>query len=45
MVAGGFDAESTALWLREGLGDLTGFGLKFIAKTPVCPCGCASVHG
>jgi 2,4-dienoyl-CoA reductase-like NADH-dependent reductase (Old Yellow Enzyme family) len=32
IVAGGFDAESAAHWLREGLGDLIAFGRKFIAN-------------
>jgi N-ethylmaleimide reductase len=32
IVAGGFDAESAAHWLREGLGNLIAFGRKFIAK-------------
>ena len=33
IVAGGFDAESAAHWLREGLGDLIAFGRKFIASS------------
>lgn len=32
IVAGGFDAESAAHWLREGLGDLIAFVRKFIAN-------------
>jgi N-ethylmaleimide reductase len=32
IVAGGFDAENAARWLREGLADLIAFGRKFIAN-------------
>jgi N-ethylmaleimide reductase len=32
IVAGGFDAESGARWLREGWADLIAFGRKFIAN-------------
>jgi N-ethylmaleimide reductase len=32
MVAGGFDADSAAHWLREGRADLIAFGRKFIAN-------------
>jgi N-ethylmaleimide reductase len=32
MVAGGFDADSAARWLREGWADLIAFGRKFIAN-------------
>jgi N-ethylmaleimide reductase len=32
MVAGGFDADSAARWLREGCADLIAFGRKFIAN-------------
>jgi N-ethylmaleimide reductase len=32
IVAGGFDANSAAQWLREGLADLIAFGRKFIAN-------------
>jgi N-ethylmaleimide reductase len=32
IVAGGFDAESAARWLREGRADLIAFGRKFIAN-------------
>ena len=32
VVAGGFDAESGARWLREGWADLIAFGRKFIAN-------------
>jgi N-ethylmaleimide reductase len=32
IVAGGFQADSAARWLREGLADLIAFGRKFIAN-------------
>jgi N-ethylmaleimide reductase len=32
VVAGGFDAESAARWLRDGLADLIAFGRKFLAN-------------
>jgi N-ethylmaleimide reductase len=32
VVAGGFQADSAARWLREGLADLIAFGRKFIAN-------------
>jgi N-ethylmaleimide reductase len=32
MVAGGFQADSAARWLREGNADLIAFGRKFIAN-------------
>jgi N-ethylmaleimide reductase len=32
IVAGGFQADSAARWLREGWADLIGFGRKFIAN-------------
>jgi N-ethylmaleimide reductase len=31
-VAGGFEADTTAQWLREGRADLIAFGRKFIAN-------------
>jgi len=43
IVAGGFDAESAAHWLREGLADLIAFGRKF-SQIPICPSGCASAR-
>jgi N-ethylmaleimide reductase len=32
IIAGGFEADSAARWLREGLADLIAFGRKFIAN-------------
>jgi N-ethylmaleimide reductase len=32
MVAGGFQADTAAQWLREGKADLIAFGRKFIAN-------------